>query len=77
VHLRALPWVEELAHTSVDETFADNCITRTWKIDAIIWSLWHDKIPYDEVEAVLLGMPNKKGTDYRRLLCTYDYKKNS
>lgn len=76
-HLKTLHWKEDLAHTSVEEIFTNDNITRTRKIDAIIWSLWNDQIPFDEVERLLLEMPDKKGTDYRRLLCTYDYKKNS
>ncbi|MEI7231815.1 SIR2 family protein [Pectobacterium carotovorum] len=62
-------------HDSLSKIYFDESITRTNKINAIIWSAWNDMIELDEVEMVLRSMPDKKGTDYRRLLCVYDYKK--
>lgn len=74
-HLNSLPSAVETEHTSVEKIFNDHSITRTRKTDAIIWSLWNGRIPLEQVETCLKKMPDKKGTDYRRLLCTYDYKK--
>ncbi|EKB7278245.1 SIR2 family protein [Vibrio parahaemolyticus] len=76
-HLASLPSSVETNHTDVQAIYDDATVTATRKIDALIWSIWNDKIPADDVKRVLLGMPEKKGTDYRRLLCAYDYKKYS
>ncbi|MBT0074521.1 SIR2 family protein [Vibrio alginolyticus] len=76
-HLASLPNSVKTNHSDVQAIYDDATVTATRKIDAIMWSIWNDKIPADDVKHVLLGMPDKKGTDYRRLLCTYDYKKYS
>lgn len=74
-HLARINCAVKVEHASINSILDDECITNTNKIDAIIWSTWHEKINLDEVKHYLQKMPNKKGTDYRRLLCTYDYKK--
>ncbi|HDL6886499.1 TPA: SIR2 family protein [Yersinia enterocolitica] len=74
-YLATLPITVQTEHHLVNQIFADDLITQTNKINAIIWSAWHDKVELYEVELLLRTMPDKKGTDYRRLLCVYDYKK--
>lgn len=74
-YLAGLPFAVQNTHDNWGDIYADESITRTNKINSIIWSTWHDIIVPDDVEVLLRSMPDKKGTDYRRLLCVYDYKK--
>lgn len=74
-YLAGLPGAVQNTHGNCEGIYCDESITRTNKINSIIWSTWHDGINPDDVEVVLRAMPDKKGTDYRRLLCVYDYKK--
>ncbi|HFQ5108152.1 TPA: SIR2 family protein [Vibrio vulnificus] len=73
----SLPCTIQSAHSSIQDIFGDDVITRTRKIDAIIWSVMQGNVDPDEVEEMLKTMPDTKGTDYRRLLCAYDFKKYS
>lgn len=74
-YLAGLPIAVQNTHDNWEHIYADDSITRTNKINSIIWSTWHDIIVPDNVEVLLRSIPDKKGTDYRRLLCVYDYKK--
>lgn len=76
-YLEGQPCTIETQHDNLDAIFADDSVTRTNKVNAILWSAWHEKIELSDVELFLKSMPDKKGTDYRRLLCTFDYKKNA
>ena len=70
-----MPVSVQSVHENISDIYFDDSITRTNKINAIIWSAWNEMIDLDEVEMLLRSMPDKKGTDYRRLLCVYDIKK--
>jgi len=74
-YLAGLPVSVYSAHDNISDIYFDDSITRTNKINAIIWSAWNEMIDLDEVEMLLRSMPDKRGTDYRRLLCVYDIKK--
>ena len=50
-------------------------IASSHKINALIWSIMKNNIELDEVRDYLEQMLDKKETNYRKLLCTYDYKK--
>lgn len=74
-YLTTQPSTVETTHTTLQQIFDDDAVTRPNELNAIMWSTWHDKLPLDEVEGFLKKMPDKKGTGYRRLLCVYDYKR--
>jgi len=74
-YLTGLPIAVQNNHQQCEGIYSDDSITRTNKINSIIWSVWHGHINPDDIRELLKTMPDKKGTDYRRLLCVYDYKK--
>ncbi|WP_061039513.1 SIR2 family protein [Vibrio coralliirubri] len=74
-YLAGLPNIIETTHCCLQDIFDDENISRTNKINAIMWSTWNDNVALNDVEKCLQSMPDKKGTDYRRLLCVWDYKK--
>lgn len=74
-YLKGLPTTVQTNHSSLKDIFNDDSVTRANKINAVMWSTWNNKVPLDEVKDFLQGMPDKKGTGYKRLLCAYDYKK--
>lgn len=62
-------------NSSIQDINADEKISQANKVNAIVWSVWYDKLNLDEVENFLIEMTDKRDTHYRRLLCAYDYKK--
>jgi hypothetical protein len=62
-------------YKNIQEIKDDNDISEPNKVNAILWSVWINNLALDEVKEFLLRMENKSDTDYRRLLCMYDYKK--
>lgn len=60
-------------HTTIAGIMEDDHISPSYKRPAILWSFLIGTIPIADFEAFLQADPNKKGTDYRRLLCGYDY----
>lgn len=62
-------------HTSIDGILQDGDISQSKKNLAIILGVINERIPLDIVEEHLRKYDDKRSTDYRRLLCVYDYKK--
>lgn len=63
--------------TSIDEILKSEDISISYKTGAIVWGIIAGNISLDEVEEYLRNYENKESTDYRKLLCAYDYKKYS
>lgn len=62
-------------HTTVEEIEKDDDISKTNKDYAIIYGLLNNQIELCSVEHLLRNHANKSSTEYRRLLCAYDYMK--
>lgn len=65
----------DINHNQIRDIFEDESIPQTKKILAIIYGILDDKINLNEAEDYLRNFLNKKSTDYRKLLCVYDFKK--
>lgn len=65
------------AYTSIEEINSATEIAPSNKISAIIWSVLEDKISLESLEIYLKSQEDKNNTDYRKLLCAYDFKKYS
>lgn len=66
-------------HDGISKIFNDECIPKTNKFNAIFWAIMRGNLDLDEVGAFLEAFTDedKRGTGYRRLLCAYDFKRNS
>lgn len=64
-------------YNTIHEIIEDENIPQSSKNNRIIKALIDDRVELDDVEEYLRNYPNKKITDYRRLLSVYDYKKYS
>lgn len=62
-------------HTTISGILEDDSIPQTRKDIAIILGIVNRRIELDLIENYLREYPDKKSTDYRKLLCVYDYKK--
>lgn len=62
-------------HATIADILADKSISTASKTNAILWSIWNDKINLVDCEKYLRGFEKRGGTDYRKLLCAYDYKR--
>ncbi|MEK3970059.1 SIR2 family protein [Bacillus sp. FSL M7-0558] len=62
-------------HTSINEILQDVDIAQSKKNLAIMLGGINERIPLEIIEEYLRGYDDKKSTDYRKLLCVYDYKK--
>lgn len=62
-------------HTEITSILEDDEITMSNKTNAIVWAILNNEMDIDEAEEYLRNYKNKEGTEYRKLLCTYDYKK--
>ncbi|NLT51955.1 MAG: SIR2 family protein [Ignavibacteria bacterium] len=62
-------------HTTIQAINEDDDIPPSGKISAILWSILNGKLNLDDVEKFLREYEDKNKTDYRKLLCAYDYKK--
>jgi hypothetical protein len=60
-------------HISIAGIMDDEAISPSNKHSAIVWSALGGKISLDELEAYLRADGNKKATNYRKILCAYDY----
>jgi hypothetical protein len=61
-------------HNSIEQILADDIISRSNKVNAIFWSVYHNKIGNEDVGNYLRNVSDRSHTNYRKLLCVYDYK---
>ena len=73
--IAALSPVCRSKHTSIQQIIDLDAITQTNKTNAILYSVCKDWISLDDFEQFLRAYPTKSTTDYRKLLCVYDFKK--
>lgn len=62
-------------HTTIDGIASDESISKTNKHYAIVTALLNNQLDLRDVEKYLKDYKDKLSTDYRRLLCAYDYMK--
>jgi SIR2-like domain len=62
-------------HTSIEGIQRDENISQSKKNLAIVMGIVKNRINLESTEDYLRIYPDKKSTDYRKLLCIYDYKK--
>ncbi|USK68223.1 SIR2 family protein [Peribacillus frigoritolerans] len=62
-------------HTNIKDILQDDNISQSRKNLAIVLGIVKDRIQLNTIENYLREYPDKKTTDYRKLLCVYDYKK--
>jgi hypothetical protein len=60
-------------HITISDIEDDNKISNSNKIGAILYSILKGNIDIDLVRDYLINYEDKKSTDYRRVLCAYDY----
>jgi len=53
----------------------DGSITNSNKNNAIMWAVLEGTIGLEDIESYLREYKNKEDTNYRKLLCAYDFKK--
>lgn len=64
-------------HSSIENILNDEGISNSKKTVAIALGIYNNRLNFEEVENYLRDFPDKFSTNYRRLLCVYDYKKYS
>ncbi|WP_419803548.1 SIR2 family protein [Mucilaginibacter sp.] len=62
-------------HSRIQEINDDTNISNSSKENAIFWSIMEGKIVMDEVEVYLRNYTDKKLSNYKKMLCAYDFKK--
>lgn len=64
-------------HMDPQAVLDDPQVPRTYKTIEMICSIMSGKMDLNSVESYLKSFSDKRSTDYRKLLCAYDYKFNS
>lgn len=64
-------------HMSPQAVIDDSQIPRTYRTLEMICSIMSGKMDLAQVETYLKNFPDKRSTDYRKLLCAYDLKNNT
>lgn len=64
-------------HNSIEEILEDSNISKSNKSYSIIKSILEGQVNLNTIEEYLINYEDKKCTEYRRMLCAYDFKKYS
>ncbi len=64
---------EKTEHTTIESILNDTSIAETYKINAIIWGIWKKHLCIESIEMYLRKYSEKESTNYRKLVCVYDY----
>lgn len=80
IQLAKIATLEELPdtatqHTTIDGILTDEQIAESNKVTAIVKGVLKDRINLEDLEKYLKGFSDKRKTNYKKLLCIYDYKK--
>ncbi len=62
-------------HNTVESIMSDKAIANSNQTEAIMWFVLQGNIELQDIENYLRSYEDKAGTNYRKLLCAYDYKK--
>ncbi|WP_367769190.1 SIR2 family protein [Flavobacterium sp. WC2421] len=63
-------------HSSIDEIYKDSTIVTSNKHLSIVFNVWNNNIPLEDIEKFLRNYnEDKSDSKYRRLITLYDYKK--
>lgn len=73
--IASIPAACQTEHNCIAGVLDDKTISPGYKSNAIFWAVWHGTIDLDDCEKYLRGFEKKSGTEYRKLLCVYDYRK--
>nr|WP_319217755.1 SIR2 family protein [uncultured Trichococcus sp.] len=60
-------------YKTIDEIERDESLAKSYQVSAIIYGVMQEQISLTEVEAYLKKYTDKQSTDYRKLLCAYDF----
>lgn len=63
------------SYSNFESIQTDESISNSNKHSSILWSILEGNIALDYIEKYLRNYPNKEETNYRKLLCAYDFKK--
>jgi hypothetical protein len=64
-------------HATIDDVFQDINIPNSSKENSLFWGIMNSKFNLEDVEQYLRTYEDKKQSNYRKLLCAYDYMKYS
>lgn len=64
-------------HTSIQSILDDDKISPSGKNSTIIWNILKGHILIGDAEIYLRSLPKDNSTNYRKLICAYDFKKYS
>ena len=62
-------------HADISSILNDDAISTSNKTNAIVWAIMNNDMDFDKTEMYLRDHKNKEGTEYRKMLCAYDYKR--
>lgn len=74
-YIRSMSKKNKIINNDISPILEDKAMTSSRKWDVIIWNLYEDHLSVDIFESFLLGFEDTDSTDYRRMLCFFDYKK--
>lgn len=82
IQLNKIDTLKDLAdigttQTTIDEILTDDSISNSNKTKAIVKGVLNERINLNDLEHYLKEFPEKRSTDYKKLLCVYDFKKYS
>ena len=60
-------------HSTIDSVLSDPEIFDSYECSSIIYLILEDKIKLDDAEKYLRNYNDKHCTNFRKLLCAYDY----
>ncbi|CAL2105267.1 SIR2 family protein [Tenacibaculum sp. 190524A02b] len=73
--LEKIPERCQTDHSDIEEIYNDDSISKSYKDNAIFWGVIKEKIPLKSVEEYLKSIDDKNYSNYRKILCAYDYMK--
>lgn len=65
----------KIVKNSISSITTDVKIVQTRKCEVLLWNIYNDNIELEETKEFLLNCSDKLSTEYRKVLCFYDFKK--
>ncbi|WP_043116167.1 SIR2 family protein [Pseudacidovorax intermedius] len=71
----SVPQRSKTRYSSIDEILQDDSLPVSARANAIFFNFREGRIQLDDLEKYLINHPDKSKTEYRKLLCAYDFAK--
>ncbi|EJE2877943.1 SIR2 family protein, partial [Listeria monocytogenes] len=72
-NLERIPENQQISDTTIEQILQNDNVPQSSKSNAILYAILKNQLDNSDIETYLIEFPNKQITEYRKVLCAYDF----